>query len=230
MNDYQTKMSFFHGFCLVFVLFCFYQRPETFLGHLARWLWGHLEALGVLGGPCLPPVGLFDYNVCKLSFQFQFYERSTGGSCYHYSVIFFPLPLGSFTECEKCALTTRLQAWWQQRHTYSLQTHSWPGRTVFGLCDLRRPACTRFPGILSLLYFFFFFFASDYVLSNDPQCYFFLLLTILLGNHYRSAGAELRVMRGKVRCPVPEEPCCRCSDPSTPWAGGESDSGPRGLC
>lgn len=156
MNDYQTKMSFFHGFCLVFVLFCFYQRPETFLGHLARWLWGHLEALGVLGGPCLPPVGLFDYNVCKLSFQFQFYERSTGGSCYHYSVIFFPLPLGSFTECEKCALTTRLQAWWQQRHTYSLQTHSWPGRTVFGLCDLRRPACTHFPGIRSLLYFFFF--------------------------------------------------------------------------
>lgn len=75
------------------------------------------------------------------------------------------------------------------------------------------------PVLISLefvLYFTFFFFASDYVLSNDPQCYFFLLLTILLGNHYRSAGAELRVMRGKVRCPVPEEPCCRCSDPSTP--------------
>ena len=210
----------------VWFLFCFYQRPETFLGHLARWLWGHLETLGVLGGQCLPPVGLFYYNVCKLSFQFQFYERSTGGSYYHYSVIFFPLTLGSFTECEKCALTTRLQAWWQQRHILCI---SIPGQEelYFGLHNLRRPACTHFPGILSLLYIFFF--ASHYVLSSDPQCYF-LLLTILLGNHYRNTGAELCVMRGKVRCPIPEEPCCCCSDPSTLWVGGQSDSGPRGVC
>lgn len=96
--------------------FCFYQRPETFLHPLASWLCGHLETLGVSGGRCLPPVGLLYYNICKISFQFQFYENSTGGSCYRYPVICFRLHLGSFTEAENCALTTWLRVWWRQRH------------------------------------------------------------------------------------------------------------------
>lgn len=128
---------------------------------------------------------------CKISFQFQFHESSAGGnSCYHCSVIFFPLPLGSFPEGGNCVLTPQLQAWWWQRLGQRLVLHAF----ILGQ-ENRILGCANSEGqsvfISSEFCLDFTFFpplASDHVLSNDPRCYVFLFLMVLLGKHCKYWG------------------------------------------